>query len=354
MWGELAKAGISERTQAAIKAGMEIEPSQRPQTMTAFRELLGSVKRNVSIEAEIKSNSDCDKNWTYLYKESSIVLVSDYPNVARAHWEIPVRLKREIEQQGGENMTLYLHDVTHLDLQLESVSIFKNFEKFECDELTRDLHITNLESNHRYLAEIGYFTQNRQWLMLARSSPIWIYSSEHNEDYQIERDSDGNNCDEETINSCNRSLDRDDPDTLCNRGLELYNLGNYEDAIANYDRGLEFEKSDPDIWCSRGMALLDLERYKEAISSYNSALRIKRDNPFAWYCRGIALNNLDRYKEAIASFDHALAIETHEAIWYLRGNALSELEKYEEAVISYDRALELKSDDPDTIVRTDL
>ena len=55
--------------------------------------------------------------------------------------------------------------------------------------------------------------------MLARSSPIWIYSSEHNEDYQIERDSDGNNWDEETINSCNRSLDRDDPDTLSNRGL---------------------------------------------------------------------------------------------------------------------------------------
>ena len=66
---------------------------------------------------------------------------------------------------------------------------------------------------------ISNFTQNRQWLMLARSSPIWIYSSEHNEDYQIERDSDGNNWDEETINSCNRSLDRDDPDTLCNRGL---------------------------------------------------------------------------------------------------------------------------------------
>ena len=38
LWEELAKVGVSESTQAAIKAGMEIEPSQRPQNMTAFRE----------------------------------------------------------------------------------------------------------------------------------------------------------------------------------------------------------------------------------------------------------------------------------------------------------------------------
>ncbi len=54
LWGELAKAGVSKRTQAAIKAGMEIEPSQRPQTMTAFRELLGLVKDAV---VEIESES---------------------------------------------------------------------------------------------------------------------------------------------------------------------------------------------------------------------------------------------------------------------------------------------------------
>jgi serine/threonine protein kinase len=40
---KLADLEISEKTQAAIKAGMGIEPSERPQTITEFRELLGLV-----------------------------------------------------------------------------------------------------------------------------------------------------------------------------------------------------------------------------------------------------------------------------------------------------------------------
>jgi serine/threonine protein kinase len=47
LWGELEKAGVSNRTQLAIKAGMEIEPSQRPQNMTEFLKLLGLVQEAV-------------------------------------------------------------------------------------------------------------------------------------------------------------------------------------------------------------------------------------------------------------------------------------------------------------------
>ncbi len=49
LWGELAKTGVSERTQAAIKAGMEIEPSQRPQNITAFCKLLGSRYKQANV-----------------------------------------------------------------------------------------------------------------------------------------------------------------------------------------------------------------------------------------------------------------------------------------------------------------
>jgi formylglycine-generating enzyme required for sulfatase activity/tRNA A-37 threonylcarbamoyl transferase component Bud32 len=52
MWGELVKFGISDRTQAAIKAGMEIEPTARPQTMTEFRELLGLVNKSSNTKSK--------------------------------------------------------------------------------------------------------------------------------------------------------------------------------------------------------------------------------------------------------------------------------------------------------------
>lgn len=49
LWEELAHLGISEKTQAAIKAGMGIEPRERPQTIAEFRELLGLVRLNNQI-----------------------------------------------------------------------------------------------------------------------------------------------------------------------------------------------------------------------------------------------------------------------------------------------------------------
>jgi serine/threonine protein kinase len=55
LWGELAKAGISESTQTAIKAGMTIEPSQRPQSIAEFRKLLG-LKNEKKIEIEYESD----------------------------------------------------------------------------------------------------------------------------------------------------------------------------------------------------------------------------------------------------------------------------------------------------------
>jgi eukaryotic-like serine/threonine-protein kinase len=44
LWGAFVDIGVSEKTQAAIKAGMGIEPSERPQSITEFRTLLGLVK----------------------------------------------------------------------------------------------------------------------------------------------------------------------------------------------------------------------------------------------------------------------------------------------------------------------
>ncbi len=41
LWQQLVKANISERTIAAIKAGIKVDPSDRPQSITEFRELLG-------------------------------------------------------------------------------------------------------------------------------------------------------------------------------------------------------------------------------------------------------------------------------------------------------------------------
>jgi len=132
----------------------------------------------------------------------------------------------------------------------------------------------------------------------------------------------------------------------CDRGYEQYNLGDFEGAIAFWDKALEF-KPDYDVaWYNRGVALDNLGRLEDAIASYDKALEIKPDDDVAWNTRGIALDNLGRVEDAIASYDKALKFKPDDdTAWYNRGIALGNLGRVEDAIASYDKALEFKPDD---------
>jgi ABC-type phosphate transport system substrate-binding protein len=106
-----------------------------------------------------------------LYSEGQITLVSPSPTQAYAHWEIPVRLKRQLREQGGQKLVVRLYDVTNFDSNIELPT---TFQEFECSDSAWDLEIPINQSEHRYLTEIGYVTGDGRWLMLARSAPLWI------------------------------------------------------------------------------------------------------------------------------------------------------------------------------------
>jgi tetratricopeptide (TPR) repeat protein len=130
-----------------------------------------------------------------------------------------------------------------------------------------------------------------------------------------------------------------------NNGNDLLVSKKYEEAIASYDKALQFKPDFHEAWFYRGNALDDLQRYSEAITSYDKATQFKPNYHEAWNNRGNVLGKLKRYEEAIASFDKAIQIkpDDHE-VWYNRGLPLIELKRYEEAIASYDKALQIKSD----------
>ncbi|MCA2941850.1 tetratricopeptide repeat protein, partial [Microcystis sp. M011S1] len=152
---------------------------------------------------------------------------------------------------------------------------------------------------------------------------------------------------EQAIASYDRALEfkPDDHEAWYNRGVALADLGRFAEAIASYDKALEIKPDDHDAWNYRGVALDDLGRFAEAIASYDKALEIKPDDHEAWYNRGIALDDLGRLEQAIASYDRALEIKPdYPDAWYNRGVALGNLGRLEEAIASYDKALEIKPD----------
>jgi tetratricopeptide (TPR) repeat protein len=102
----------------------------------------------------------------------------------------------------------------------------------------------------------------------------------------------------------------------------------FEEAIASFDRVIEFMPDEYLVWdiCGRIFDLLNryeeaIASYDKAINSYNNALGFKSLEVInkLWNSRGVALSNLNRYEEAIASFDKAIEFKPdNQSAWYNR------------------------------------
>jgi tetratricopeptide (TPR) repeat protein len=125
-------------------------------------------------------------------------------------------------------------------------------------------------------------------------------------------------------------------------GNLLHNLSHYEEAIACYEKAIEYKPDDDAAWNNIGITQAKQQNYEGAVISYDKALEIQPRNSIAWLNRGIALVELGRYEEALASYDKVIELKTHAyKAWYNRALVLAKLKSYEETVLSYDKALEI-------------
>lgn len=116
-----------------------------------------------------------------------------------------------------------------------------------------------------------------------------------------------------------------------------------KEAIASYGEPLEVKRGE--AWYNRGVVLMTTGQFQEAIANFDKILEIEPNLYQVWFNRGIVLGKLERHEEAITNLDNALTIQPdlYEA-WYNRGVALLYLRCCEEAIISYDKALEIQPD----------
>ena len=133
---------------------------------------------------------------------------------------------------------------------------------------------------------------------------------------------------------------------LVEQGIAKAELGQYQEAIADYDAALGLDPDHVEAWINRSLAQIRLGRYAEAIADYDAALGLDPDNAWALNYRGWAKAQLGRYAEAVADYDAALHLDPDNA-WALnqRGRAKAQLGRYAEAIADHDAALRLDPDD---------
>ncbi|BAY13975.1 tetratricopeptide repeat protein [Calothrix sp. NIES-2098] len=131
-------------------------------------------------------------------------------------------------------------------------------------------------------------------------------------------------------------------ETIFKRGNELLHQGEYQKAIAKYNKLLELDSNYYQSWTNRGYALAGLKDYNQMLESCTTATIINPEAVYAWNCRGEALYNLKQYNEAIAAFDKAIMLNAKDPVfWINKTEALLALKQPDTALITVNQAIEL-------------
>jgi hypothetical protein len=131
-------------------------------------------------------------------------------------------------------------------------------------------------------------------------------------------------------------------DNLRDQGTALLRQGDYQAAVRQLTRAIEFDRNDYLAYNERGAAYSWLERDAEAIKDFTRAIELNDSAYVAYRNRGAAQLRLGNPQEAVHDFTRAIAIHNGYARAYRgRGDAYASMGKKREAEADYKKAREL-------------
>jgi tetratricopeptide (TPR) repeat protein len=126
------------------------------------------------------------------------------------------------------------------------------------------------------------------------------------------------------------------------RGEASLEKKQYDAAIADYYEAIALDPQLAKAYCGRGHAWLEKGRFEEAIADYNEALRIEPKLFWAQYNHGRARLGLGEEDKALGDFDAAAAIDPQNPYPYsVRGDIWARRGDYEKAIAYFDECLRL-------------
>jgi tetratricopeptide (TPR) repeat protein len=135
-------------------------------------------------------------------------------------------------------------------------------------------------------------------------------------------------------------------DDYCGIGQVYHRKGDHDQALAAYNKAIEYNPKDPNGYVGRGEALAGMRRYDEAVADYTAALRLDPRHSRALGYRAVALDQLGRDDEALADYDASVRLDPGVAMMRrYRGALLSRRGQHEQAVLDLAKAIELDPKD---------
>ena len=144
--------------------------------------------------------------------------------------------------------------------------------------------------------------------------------------------------------------DKDRPEKLCehymNAGICNQMLGQYEEALAHYNYGIQKYSEKGDIFFHRGLANVSLERYQKGIDDFNNALKCTLSSDAMKYKvhlnLGINLRRVNNLDLSIAELRKAIDKQEKPQAYNNLGLSYFEQNEWEESISYYTKAIDLE------------
>jgi protein O-mannosyl-transferase len=128
----------------------------------------------------------------------------------------------------------------------------------------------------------------------------------------------------------------------CKLGVALFEKGQVDDAVAEYQKALEINPNYVAAHYNLGNALFRKGQLDEAITQYQKAVEISPNDAETHINLGNALFQKEQLDEAVGQFQKAVEINPNDAeAHYDLGNALFQKGQLDEAVAQFQKALEI-------------
>ncbi len=95
-----------------------------------------------------------------------------------------------------------------------------------------------------------------------------------------------------------------------NRGLIYAALGQYQEAIHDYNQAIELNPTDMNAYYNRGLSWFKLGEYKQAIWNHKRVIEFGRGDSDVYFSRGLANEMLGKYIHALSDFNQALRLDS--------------------------------------------
>ena len=136
---------------------------------------------NIAMELDAEIAAWTTINQINANENTRIIFTPRTPKWAYVSWYISdndklkqaINHQKRLQNQGLMTLAVRLYDVTNLDLSYQLPELV---QQYECETAIHDCYIPIPKGERDYMTEIGYLINDHQWLCLARSGTVHVFS----------------------------------------------------------------------------------------------------------------------------------------------------------------------------------